>query len=349
MDDFQRYIITPELSILDAMSVIDNTGNGIAFICDEGKLVATLTDGDVRRHILNGKSLDEPVGRVGNVKFQSVRENEISKISGMLAQQYLSAVPVLNSDGFLVDIVFRDEIARPKRQLNVPVVIQAGGKGTRLYPYTKVLPKPLVPVGDLPITEHIMKSFLAYGCSDFTMIVNYKRNMIKAYFADEELPYLIKFVEENTPLGTGGGLGLLRDVITETFFMTNCDILVFEDYAKILQHHQNSGNMVTMVCTTQTTTIPYGIVEVNETGCIRSMTEKPSFSFLTNTGLYVIEPSFLQRIPVSQFTHITSTIQDCIDAGEKIGIYPIGIDKWSDMGQPMEMEKMLDRLTTISP
>jgi dTDP-glucose pyrophosphorylase len=338
-------MISPDMPLLDAMSVIDSTGRGVAFICEGEFLRATLTDGDVRRHIMRGGSLNISVREIGNRNVKSVPWNLAYTAVKLIEEYLISAVPVIDEQGRLVDVVFRGSIAQPpKPQLNMPVVIQAGGKGTRLYPYTKVLPKPLIPVGDTPITEHIMQAFHEYGCTDFTMLVNHKKNMIKAYFVEQNLPYRIRFLDEDTPLGTGGGLRLLRGIINDTFFMTNCDILVFEDYAEIMRRHRETQNLVTMVCTTQKTTIPYGTVEVNEDGCICSMTEKPSFSFLTNTGFYIIEPAFLDNIPDKTFVHITDLIQACIDRGERVGIYPISADRWADMGQPEELEKMRRRV-----
>ena len=220
----------------------------------------------------------------------------------------------------------------------------AGGKGTRLYPYTKVLPKPLIPIGDVPITMHIMKHFEKYGCTHFTLVVNHQKELIKAYFSDPEIPYTVDFAEEEKPLGTAGGLKLLEGRINGTFFMTNCDILVDADYDKIYEYHKKSGNLITMVCAVKKITIPYGTVCMNESGHIESMVEKPEISYLVNTGYYVAESEALSEIPKNTFIHMTDVVQKCIDEGKPVAVFPISENQWSDMGQIDEMEKMKDKV-----
>jgi NDP-sugar pyrophosphorylase family protein len=224
----------------------------------------------------------------------------------------------------------------------------AGGKGTRLYPYTKILPKPLIPIGDLTITEHIMTKFVENGCHNFTMIINHKKEMVKAYFSENRPSNTaLNFFEEDKFLGTGGGLSLVRSKIAETFFFTNCDIVILENYSTIYEHHKASANILTMVCATKTFSFPYGTVEVNKDGTIKALLEKPSYSFLTNTGFYIIEPQFLDHVPGDTFIHITDIIQKCIDQGQKIGIYPVSEDQWLDMGNHEDMEKMKDKFQSV--
>lgn len=245
----------------------------------------------------------------------------------------------------MVAVFFRDGyVSSLPLKINIHVVIMAGGKGTRLYPYTKILPKPLIPIGDVTITEHIMNKFMEFGCNKFTMIINHKREMIKAYFHENKLPDMsINFIEEERFLGTGGGLSLLRNKMAGTFFFTNCDILLLEDYSAIYDHHKASGNILTMICATKTLSFPYGTVDVSENGSIRSLMEKPSYSFLTNTGFYIIETDFFDYVPDDTFIHITDIIQGCIDKGQKIGVYPVSENQWFDMGNHGDMEKMRDR------
>ncbi len=341
--NIQSMMIPSDMPVFEAMSVINNNGYGIAFVCEDNILRATLSDGDIRRHILQGKSLDAPVSEAAFYGFRCVPAGTpASEKDHLLKQWGISALPVLDARGKLVDVyhISKRPAESAKRSLSLPVAIMAGGKGARLQPYTKVLPKPLIPIGDKTITEHIMCRFCEYGCNDFTLIVNHKKNMIKAYFTDEHSDYNIRFLEEDIPLGTGGGLKLLAGSMKSTFFMSNCDILIFSDYAEILEAHRTSGNIITLVCATKSMTIPYGTVEVDEGGMMRILNEKPTVSFLANTGFYVIEPRFLDHIKPNTFTPITETIAACTRAGEKVGIFPVSEEQWSDMGQPEEMEKM---------
>jgi dTDP-glucose pyrophosphorylase len=339
--DLSQFTISENTSIIEAMNIINKNSRGIVFICDENMVLASLTDGDIRQHILSGKSLSAPVSEAANYHCHTLpaisSRHDASKLCDSLS---INAVPGVDKKGKLISIFFKDENKNIfLKKLNIPVVIMAGGKGTRLYPYTKVLPKSLIPIGNLTITEHIMNKFIEFGCDKFTMIVNHKKEMIKAYFYENKLS--VNFIEENNFLGTGGGLSLLRSAMADTFFFTNCDILVLEDYNAIYERHKTSGNVLTMVCATKSFSFPYGTVSIDEDGNIKTLLEKPSYSFLTNTGFYIIEPEFLGHVPKDTFIHITDIIQSCIDKGEKIGIYPVGETQWLDMGNHDDMEKMV--------
>lgn len=350
MAELKDFIIDRSSTVLDAMSVIDANAKGIAFVCSDKKITAVITDGDIRRYIIGGGDLSRNVTEIANINFKYLTETDTvdSNVISKIKSDY-KAIPVLDADGKILSIVFGDETASiPHRKLDIPVVIMAGGKGTRLYPYTKVLPKPLIPIGDVPITMHIMQHFEKFGCTHFTLVVNHQKELIKAYFSDPEIPYTIDFAEENTPLGTAGGLKLLEGKINGTFFMTNCDILVDADYDKIYEYHRKSGNLITMVCAVKKITIPYGTVCMNESGHIESMVEKPEVSYLVNTGYYVVESVLLSEIPENTFIHMTDVVQKCMDEGKPVGVFPISENQWSDMGQIDEMEKMQKSFTLIN-
>jgi dTDP-glucose pyrophosphorylase len=348
--DLSHFIVSETLPIIEAMNLIDKNSSGMVFVCRNGILLATLADGDIRRHILGGRSLTSPVTEAAHYNFHALPANsERYQIDRLCDALSLNVIPGIDQNGKLITVFFKDKhIVSSPVKIDIPVVIMAGGKGTRLYPYTKVLPKPLIPIGDLPITEHIMNKFIQFGCNIFTMIVNHKKEMIKAYFHESKLSDVsIDFLEEEQFLGTGGGLSLVRSKMGSSFFFTNCDILILEDYNAIYEHHRVSGNLLTMVCATKTFSFPYGTIDVGEDGNIRSLLEKPSYSFLTNTGFYIIEPQFLDYVPDNTFIHITDVIQDCIDKGQKIGIYPVSENKWFDMGNHEDMERMKGKFQDI--
>lgn len=341
-------IVQPDCSIIEAMKQINYNGKGIVYVCRGDKLEGVLTDGDIRRHILEKGDLEMAVIEIANKNPHYLLYEERKKVRDRLEKYKIPSLPIIDKNGRILEVHFlRDEISGEKEQLDIPVVIMAGGKGTRLYPYTEILPKPLIPIGEKTITEHIMERFKAYGCAHFDMIVNYKKNFIKSYFMDNDAFADIAFIEEKEYLGTGGGLKLLDGRYSSTFFMSNCDILVEENYGEILRHHRERKNIVTMVCAMKQLTIPYGTVEVSETGDVLKLREKPELSFMTNTGLYVLEPEFLEEIPDNTFIHITDIIQKCINDGKNVGVYPISEKHWLDMGQLDELEKMREYLTNI--
>ena len=341
----ENYFVGDNCSIIDAMKKINENTKGIVYVCKDDILCGSITDGDIRRHILNEGSISDSVITIMNTTPSFCYVSDKDMVQSKMLQQHIRSMPILDDQKRIIDIIFiNEEIDIKRQQLNIPVVIMAGGKGTRLYPYTQILPKPLIPIGEKTITEHIMSRFEVYGCCHFDMIVNYKKNFIKSYFLDNENTVDVDFIEETEFLGTGGGLKLLEGKCKDTFFMTNCDILIEEDYAKILEYHKESNNIITMVCAEKNMVIPYGTVEFSEEGQAMALREKPSLSFVTNTGFYVIEPDFLRMIPENTFIHITDVIQKCINTGKNVGVYEISEEKWLDMGQMEEMERMRQKL-----
>lgn len=342
----EEIYIEEEKTILQAMQQLDKTAKKILFVNDNGKLLATVTDGDIRRWILNKGDLHAEVRCVANYQPKYLYEDQEAKALELMEEFDIDAIPIVNQNQIIKKIIFKNLC---KKQVNkftngLPVVMMAGGFGTRLSPYTKILPKPLIPIGDYPISEHIINSFRTYGCEHFYMIVNYKRNMIKAYFDDLDKDYCLDFIEEKKALGTGGGLSLLKGKIKETFILTNCDILIEDDLTKAYKQHVESKNLITMICSLKNFTIPYGVVNIGEDGMVESMQEKPNMSFFTNTGCYIVEPAVIEEMSNDEVIDFPQIIQKYRNNGEKVGVYPIGETAWLDMGQIDELEKTKHRL-----
>ena len=337
--------IKADVSILEAMKVINYNGYGIALICEGTKLLAVTTDGDIRRHILRNGSLTEPISTIANYQPLFLYVDETVDYHSFLLKHRVASVPIVDAHKNVISLT---SLYRPtkkqKASLNSPVVIMAGGKGTRLYPYTDILPKPLIPIGEKTITEIIMEHFESFGCNQFSMIVNYKKNLIRSFFYDHEIKRDIDFINEEIFLGTGGGLKLLEGKFSEPFFMTNCDIIIEEDYQKIMDYHNEQENLITIVTAMKNITIPYGTIQIADDGTVTGLKEKPSFPYMTNTGFYIISPEFLSLIPDQTFIHITDLIQTCIDNKQKVGVYPISEHAWMDMGQMEELLNMKNRL-----
>ena len=210
------------------------------------------------------------------------------------------------------------------------------------------MPKPLIPVGEMPILEHIIHRFRGFGCTDFRLVVNYKKGMIKSYFNELEKDYTVQYVEEEQPLGTGGGLCLLKGQIDSTFFLSNCDILIDADFGDIYNHHKAQGNVITMVCAFKHFTVPYGVIELGEGGEIQAMREKPEMNFLTNTGVYVVEPEVIRDLEDGKKQGFTDIIDKYRAMGRRVGVYPISESSWMDMGQIEELDAMRRRLESQS-
>jgi dTDP-glucose pyrophosphorylase len=341
--NYLKYCIGTELSVKDAMKAIDSSDPQIVFLIEEKKVIASLTDGDVRRFLLRGGKMTDLAIDASNRKPLCAKN--INEAVSMYHQKNYVAIPILNEYGELLDIYIGKKRHESKlAELDVPVVINAGGKGTRLEPYTKILPKPLIPVGELPIIEHIMQQFIEYGCEQFSVIVNYKKELMKAYFADSEQKYNITWYDEEQPLGTGGGLCYLKGKMDKTFFFTNCDNLLLSNYKSMLRFHRDNQNVITMVCAYKNIKIPYGVIEMGVNGSIKSMQEKPEFSFLTNTGIYIVEPEVLDDIADNVSIGFPSIVEKEKAKGKRVAIYPVSENDWMDMGQMSELEKMRERL-----
>ena len=340
------------LTLVEAMQKMDTNGNGILFIVNEDEeLVGTLTDGDIRRWLIKtGGNLEPDINRLINHSPQFLMEgNEDNAICFMIRKR-IKAVPILDDRKRIVDVIL-NSYTKSERESSwketleqTPVIIMAGGKGTRLYPYTKILPKPLIPIGDVPILERILNRFYKFGAMDFFLTVNYKKEMIKSYFSELKPPYRIHYVEETIPLGTAGGIRLLDEPFEQPVIVTNCDTLIEADYKKVMDHHRQSGNDMTIVSSLKNVEIPYGVLHSKEHGIITSMDEKPKLSYFINTGMYVVNPECLDLIPKNRVFHMTDLADAMMRTGKQVGMYPISEISFLDMGEFEEMKKMEERI-----
>ena len=213
-----------------------------------------------------------------------------------------------------------------------------------MHPYTKILPKALIPIGEIPISEHILNRFYENGCTEFYLVVNHMSGMIQSYFDNIEKNYLLQYVEEEQALGTGGGLSLLKGKIKQDFILTNCDILIDADYTAIYKMHQKKGNFITIVLSKYTANIPYGVVEIDGGNNYQKVVEKPSFEYLINTGVYIVNAKVIEELPDNQVINFPDIIEKYRLAGEKIGCYVVSESAYMDMGQFEELEKMKEKL-----
>jgi len=344
--ELQKFIGGSELTVLEAMQKIDRNACGILFIVDcLEKLIGCITDGDIRRYLLAGGKMDGSVLDAANPSPRSARTLDEARL--LYHERDYIVIPIVSDDGRMIDLYSGEQGKRKKKHrhtIDIPVVINAGGRGTRLEPYTKVLPKPLIPVGDLPIIEHIMKEYQSYGCEDFHIIVNYKRELLKSYFSDSENHYSIMWYNETEPLGTGGGLSLLRGKINSTFFFANCDVLLTANYNSMLKFHKENGNVITMVCAYKSFVVPYGVVEMGVNGEIQNMKEKPHMSFLINTGIYIVEPEVIDDMEDGVAVDFPDIVSMEKAKGKRVAVFPVSENDWMDMGQLPELEKMRIRL-----
>ena len=342
-----RFVVLETCTVKEAIEKMQKENTKAVVVINNDSLVCGLfSNGDMRSFFLKGGGLGSGICEAMNKKPKLFH----SRDEVMFERKTIKRViyPIVDKNNRLITVLDFDtddkRIIKNNTLKDVPLVIMAGGKGTRLFPYTNILPKPIIPIGDKTITERIIDNFSKYGCREVIMILNYKANMIKVYMNEVEKNYSIDFIEEKVFCGTGGGLKLLSGRVSKTFFLSNCDILVNADLECAYKTHKENGNKITFICAVKDFVIPYGVVSTNDDGTIKTISEKPDFSFLINTGLYVIEPDVIDDIKDNEFIHLPDLAKRYIEKGQKVGVFPISEDSWMDMGQFSEMEKMKEKL-----
>lgn len=348
-EQMNKFVITAKSTIVDAMQQIDINTRGIVYIVDEKyKLLGSLTDGDIRRWLIKTADLNGNILSIMNKAPKVIYQKDIGMAQELIEKYMVNSIPVVNAKGILKDIILEEQEHAGKSINNkledVPVIIMAGGKGTRLRPYTKILPKPLIPIGDIPIMERIIDRFCGFGMDTYYITVNYRKNMIRSYFNDLTPSYQIHYVEEDKPLGTAGSIHLIEEEFDKPVFVTNCDILIDADYTDIYKYHVESGNMLTIVTALKNIVVPYGVINAKEDGVVLSMEEKPKLSYFVNTGMYVVNPEALKLIPADTFYHMTDLSDELLRRNERVGMYPISEESFLDMGEFEEMRRMEAKL-----
>lgn len=338
-------LIEEGATIREAVERLERVRCKVVYVVDSGKLVASVSDGDVRRYALGDGDTGLSLKHIANFRPSFLLRYDRSKIDELFQAKEVYSVPIVNYNGEVVEVVFRDgRRIRKDYHLNCPVVMMAGGKGTRLFPYTKILPKALIPIGEIPISERIINNFVDYGCHHFYMIVNHKKKMIQSYYEGLDKAYEIEYVEEETYLGTGGGLYLLQNKIEEDFFLVNCDIIIDADYSEIYNYHKKNDNYITIVAAKYKHVVPYGVLSLDEEGNCVELTEKPENDYLINTGMYLVRQDLIDAMPQSKVISFPEIIDRCKTEGKKIGAYVIEESAYMDMGQLEEMDRMKNKL-----
>jgi dTDP-glucose pyrophosphorylase len=309
---------------------------------DSMKLIGTVTDGDIRRFLIKNHNFTEVVTKAANLSPIFTRVG--NSIDRKLLEQF-KIVPLLDELDRVVDILTSQFMVQ-KTLGHVPLVINAGGIGSRLYPYTKVLPKPLIPVGENPIIDHIIQSFVNYGVTSIKVILNYKKILIRSYIDDVWSRLNISYVEESKPLGTVGGLSLLDFSQSKSpfFVLTNCDVTIDHNIESIVDYHVKNRNEITVVSVIYEDKIPYGVLEVNGDSMLSTIHEKPEKSLLISAGVYIINTSLLSLIKTNTYLDMDVFLKKVIKKGYQVGVYPIQSDHWYDMGTIDGLTKMRERI-----
>ena len=339
----------PTATIRNCLKQISETGRKCLIIVDKkNKLLGTLSDGDIRRAILNGKNLSRFIKDIYMKNPTTCSESNVNeeKLKKIFLTKKLDLIPIINYKKEVIRVIYFQDVFKNLKNKNkiknIFTVIMAGGRGSRLEPFTQILPKALIPVHNKPIISHIIHNFCVYNFRKFFIVINYKAKILKAYFDERVEDISLKFLEEKKPLGTASSLTLLKSKIKKSFFLSNCDILVNIDYNDLYQFHEKKNYKFTIVVSTKQITIPYGDCKLNKDGSLKKILEKPQYNFLANVGLYVIHPDIIKHIPKNKKFDIPNLLQTLKSKKIKVGVYPIDESSWKDVGQWAEYRKTLD-------
>lgn len=330
-------IISKKISLLESLKIMDQTNRKLLIVCDGNVFCGVISIGDIQRAILKKQDLSFPVSIFVRKKVTyAFTTDDMEKVKSKMREEKIEAMPVVDADGNLCDVIewnhlFSEDDTGKAEPVKLPVVIMAGGKGTRLLPLTNVIPKPLVPISDKTIIEEIMTQFKKAGCEKFFVSINYMMETIKKFFKQKP-EWDISYIQEKKPLGTGGSLYLLKGKINSSFFVTNCDTLMNIDLSDLIEYHRRNNNMITVVSAVKTIHIPYGTIETKIDGLIKEMREKPDLVYQINSGFYVFEPDVLKYIEDEVFLNIPDLISKVIKDGNRVGAFPVSEGAWIDMG-----------------
>lgn len=345
--DVLSVCIAPSATVEEAIACIDRSGRiSIALVVDaEGRLMNTLTDGDIRRGLLAGVGLADDVGNLLVIKNETPHpvpvtappNAEPDELLQLMNARGVRQIPIVTEEGRVVDVVAFDDVSPDYQLPSIRAVVMAGGFGTRLAPLTESVPKPMLPVGGRPLIELVVEQLQEIGVRKIAITTHYRAEQIESHLGDgSSLGVEITYIREDRPLGTGGALGLLAPS-SEPVLVINGDVLTDTDFRAMHCYHQKLGATMTVAVRRYAIDIPYGVVE-SEGSNIRRLREKPQLSFFVNAGMYFLEPEVFEYVVSGQPLRMTDLIETLISEGRKVASFPLR-EYWLDIGQHADYEK----------
>ena len=339
---WRKVLLDCGVDVTTAAEVLTSSSMRIVMVVDkEDRLLGTVTDGDIRRALMAGNAMTSPVTTVMQKNPIAITQGDSRrKALQIMREKDLLHLPVLDAQGVVVgletvrDLLFKEQ--RPN-----PVLLMAGGFGKRLYPLTREVPKPLLPVGEKPILQTILEQLVEGGFTQFFLAVHYRSEQVRAHFGDgSNWGACIEYLEERQPLGTAGALGLLdRAMIDTPLLMMNGDLLTRLDFGQLLDYHGEHGGLATICVREYDFQIPYGVVR-GDGEQVTEITEKPVQKFFVNAGIYVLEPDLLSRCQPNEASDMPNLLHQIVSDGHKVSMFPIH-EHWLDIGRMEEYERAL--------
>tara|TARA_Y100000739_G_C20570468_1_gene447500 strand:+ start:213 stop:1283 length:1071 start_codon:yes stop_codon:yes gene_type:complete len=335
-------IVYGEGDIRQVITAIEKGGLRIALILTkENQLVGTISDGDIRRGLLKGLSLDSPFSTIIKKEcFTAKLTTSKEVILKMMRENAISQMPIISESSKFIGLEISEDLLPNSSQFCLPnyALLMAGGKGSRLRPITDDCPKPMLPINNKPILEIILEQCVNSGIRNFYISVNYLAEKIINYFGDgSKWSVNIEYIREDIPLGTAGALKLIPKVLTDPLILINGDVLTKTSFQNVIRYHTNNKAKITICAREQILSSPYGVIEV-EGIQFKSMIEKPSFKQLVNAGIYVLNPSVLELLKNKEYLDMPDLIMLCKEKKENIIVYPVH-EYWLDIGKPEALNK----------
>lgn len=340
MLDSKNITISPVATIREAIEIVDRGAIQIAIMVDEDNLLlGIITDGDIRRGILNGISIDHPAKEILNSSPLTLPSNSSPEMQQrLMKEKVIRHCPLVDEQGHLTGVALFDEKLYAETPRN-RIVLMAGGLGKRLGDLTQSCPKPLLHVGGKPVLESIIERFMRQGFTEFTISLNYKGEMIREHFQDgERMGINISYIHETQPLGTAGALAQLKGQVDEPIIVMNGDLLTTVDFRKLLEFHTKRYSAATMCVREHEYQVRYGIVEIADDASIQQLLEKPTYKHLINAGIYCLSPKSLDLIPENQFFDMPSLFKKVKETSDHIFSFPIH-EYWLDIGVADDLQR----------
>jgi len=348
MEKWNQTLLAANADIRQAMEYLGLSQNHILLVVDENdRLLGTVTDGDIRRSLLDGMALDTPVAKVMNMTpISTTLESSQQERLKLFRTHRILHLPLIDAERRVVGLVGIDElVAAPETQENL-VVIMAGGLGTRLRPMTEDTPKPLLPIGGRPILETIIEQLTGHGFTRICLSVNYKSDMVRGHFGDgSKFGAEIQYLEEETRMGTAGPLGLIKEPGDTPILVMNGDLLTKLNFSALLSYHREQQSYATVCVREFDMQIPFGVIE-HQNNNVKAIVEKPVHKFLVNAGIYVIESAALAGIPKGQYLDMPDFLHNVIADGQPVVAFPVH-EYWLDIGRIEDMSRATSEFTSI--
>ena len=338
--DWKNSLIPVNADIREAIKVINGGGDEIALVADgKGKLLGTITDGDIRRALLDGMDIDTSADKVMNREpLVAAPKTDPGELLKMMNEAVLRQIPLLDATSQIVGLAHIRNLTPPMETRENWVVLMAGGLGERLKPLTETMPKPLLNVGNKPILQTILESFVEQNFRRFYISVKYKSDAIKSFFGDgSDWNAEIRYLEEDTRLGTAGALRLIPDPPTVPMIVMNGDLITRINFQDILDYHEQQTSVATMCVREYDFQVPFGVVGIKGNR-IASIDEKPVHRFLVNAGIYVLNPDLIDRIPADAYHDMTELFETVISEKQTATVFPVH-EYWLDVGRMEDLER----------